>query len=157
RMGLPHRALREGAPAGARRLRPGCQRAARSERPPDAHDASHAQDVPDRSRRCRTRDLLARLPATAGHAERHQDPGTRRERQPRRRALSVSRSRSVSFLQVDGALADNTHAGPSYTSAARPQTRRRPMSTAENIRELAYRLWEERGRTDGHAQDDWLE
>ena len=31
------------------------------------------------------------------------------------------------------------------------------MSTAENIRELAYRLWEERGRTDGHAQDDWLE
>ena len=30
-------------------------------------------------------------------------------------------------------------------------------SDVRTIRELAYRLWEARGRRDGHAIDDWLE
>jgi hypothetical protein len=27
----------------------------------------------------------------------------------------------------------------------------------QTIRELAYRLWEERGRPEGHSEEDWLE
>lgn len=30
-------------------------------------------------------------------------------------------------------------------------------SDVRTIRELAYRLWEARGRRDGHAIDDWLD
>lgn len=30
-------------------------------------------------------------------------------------------------------------------------------SDVRTIRELAYRLWEARGRRDGHAVDDWLD
>lgn len=31
------------------------------------------------------------------------------------------------------------------------------MSISQRIRELAYQLWEQRGRRDGYAQDDWLD
>lgn len=31
------------------------------------------------------------------------------------------------------------------------------MKTATEIRELAYRLWEERGRGEGNSEQDWLD
>ncbi len=48
--------------------------------------------------------------------------------------------------------------------AAKPKSReplpRKPKSVSdgeEKIRLRAYQLYEERGRTDGHALDDWLQ
>lgn len=45
-------------------------------------------------------------------------------------------------------------------SKAREPRSRKPSSSndiTERIRQRAYQLYEERGRIDGHASDDWLQ
>lgn len=39
---------------------------------------------------------------------------------------------------------------------SKSQAARSPEETQEQIRHLAYQLYEQRGREDGHDLDDWL-
>ena len=45
---------------------------------------------------------------------------------------------------------------PTRTSTTKPEAAPSPEMIQEQIRYLAYELYEQRGREDGHDLDDWL-
>lgn len=90
------------------------------------------------------------MPST--HPKTHDGPAAAAERgarRPRARPpVPASASASASALADRGEPA----------RAAGPASRRAPDLAGEAVIRLhAYRLWEQRGRHDGHAIDDWLQ
>lgn len=63
---------------------------------------------------------------------------------PRAKKVGVSRSRSATKKSLSPKAIPLPSAGP-------------PADIEESVRRRAYELYEQRGREDGHAMEDWLE
>jgi selenium-binding protein 1 len=118
RLALFHDALGRRTAAPARRVRAGRERGAGPARPPDARAEPHAEDVPDRPRRLRARDLFARVHGGRCRLQRYRHAAARRAQALRRTATArTSRRRRSRPRRGSGCRPPSTGTAPARRAA----------------------------------------